>query len=183
MIEILPLEQIADKTLQDAYAMVVELYQRRKESKLLEKLCHDSKFNPVSFLVHFHTYRTFTVLQLGFIAGIYQQYASHQKANERYQAGGYREELISLLQDMLVNIPIPKTRAVQGAKGALAQKLKELQEGQPVFSRYFSINPALLDLLPDARKEGLVERLENLTSTYWELFREERSKLTLENIR
>lgn len=65
----------------------------------------------------------------------------------------------------------------------LAQRLRELKEGQMVFSRYLSINPALLDLLPADRKEGFVERLETLTRTYWELFREESAKLTLEHLR
>lgn len=183
MIKILPLEAIMDPTFREAYAKLVEFYQRRKDSKLVETLCHQAKFNPVSFLVHFHKYRTFTVFQIGFIADLYQRYEAHHRANERYTADGHREEFTRLLQDILDHLPIPTTRKAQGAKGSLAQRLRELKDGQLVFSRYLSINPDLLDLLPADRKEGFVERLETLTSAYWELFREESAKLTLDHIR
>lgn len=183
MIELLPLETIADPTFREAYAKVVELYHRQKDSKLVQQLCAHAKFHPVRFLVHFHKSRTFTVLQLGFIASLYQQYEAHRNANERYHADGDRDAFLRLLQEILDHLPIPPTRPMQGAKGLLAQELRELQEGQPIFSRYLSLNPALLALLPADRKEGFVEHLETLTRTYWELFREERAKLTLEHLR
>lgn len=174
----IPLNEIPDPASREAYSALQDIHAKR-EQRAIKDVLLKANFDPLSFIEFYNRWRTFTPKQLDFIHGVERRVRNYVHTNRRYMEDGSRGAFIALMGELYEDCaPLPSRE-----RGRLRSKLAELKEGlehdgQLLGSRYFSASRECLECLqavPTDIGNDLTERLEQLETHFWSIYKEEQA--------